>query len=92
MISKADVVSKMQTLVEDFDFEQVYRNSDGHDGGKSKDEGGSKDKNKDKKPGDKNEKAKESTDSQGRKVLVQCNEEYLGMVAFASKVYELKNR
>jgi len=42
--------------------------------------------------GDKNEKAKETTDSQGRKVLVQCNEEYLGMVAFASKVYELKNR
>ena len=49
MISKADVVTKMQSLVENFDFEQMYRNGENQDGGRSKDENANKDKNKDRK-------------------------------------------
>lgn len=45
MISKADVVVKMQSLVENFDFEQMYRVPDNQDGGRSKDDNANRDKN-----------------------------------------------
>ena len=71
----------------------MYRVPDNQEGGKSKDDNANKDRNnKDRRQAEQNLKNREVTDSQGRKILVQCNEEYLGMVAFASKIYELKNK
>ena len=92
MISKSDVILKMQSIVEDFDFERCYGPAGAADEKKD-----SKDKKKDKnKPI--LEKAFSTQDgsdgrpsSTGKKeVLHSSHEDYYGMISSSSRIYEQK--
>ena len=83
MISKSDVVLKMQKLIEDYDFEQVYNNSSGPPSSHQ----------------ERREERKQSeaellggANNSLKECLVHNEDVYHGIITHKSRIYDLKNK